>query len=176
MTTSTLKEAATGIKPAEKNELAQKLVAAYSEQQAIVNQIKAARWNNQGARAAEFAQLLAAAAPEAACQPSQYQARQNQTVQPFPPSYQIAERISVFGRRVPSDYNELFEYSRIEDPQTQETYQNAEAIAKACETFAQTARHTIKLAQQADDPVTAQVMTAQLQTAEQLATQLRRFE
>ena len=176
MTASTLKEAETGIKTSEKNELAQKLVAAYCERQAIVNQIKAAQWNNQGARGAEFTQLLAAVAPEAACQPAQYQARQNQTVQPFPPSYQIAERISLFGRRVPSEYNEMFEYSRIDDPQTQETYQNAEAIAKACETFAQTARHTIKLAHQADDPVTAQIMAAQLQTAEQLATQLRRFE
>ena len=176
MSASILKDAASGSKTAEKNELVQKLVVACCKQHYVVNQIKAAQWNNQGAQAAGFTQLLASVAPEAACQPTQYQARQNQAVQPFPQSYQIAERISVFGRRVPSDYNEMFEYSQIDDPQTQETYQNAKSAANACETFAQTSKNAVKLAHQAEDPLTMQVLAAQLQTAEQLTTQLRRFE
>ncbi|MDB2384559.1 hypothetical protein N9V90_01810 [Endozoicomonas sp.] len=173
---SVVREANIGIQSSQKEALATKLQAVYSEREALTNQIRAAQWNTQGPRASELLQVLSASSPDNQSQQKPYRSRLMQTVQPFAPSNEIAERISMMGGRVPSSYQEMDEYSRIE-PQKQgaDVQRTADSLANACEHFSQTTRKAIQFAKQADDEVSVQALTDQLHPAEQLAMQLRRF-
>jgi DNA-binding ferritin-like protein len=174
---TSVKEAQLGIEQGQKDQLVQKLNSVYCEKEALENQIRACQWNTQGNRASELCQMLTAIMPETEGNQRQSKQRIQQTIQPFTPTNEIAERISMFGERIPSTYQDMSEYSKIENPpKSFDVHQNAEHIAKACEQFSQTTREAIKYARQAQDEGTAQALTDQLRPAEQLATQLRRFQ
>ncbi|MCW7552815.1 hypothetical protein NX722_09205 [Endozoicomonas gorgoniicola] len=168
-----MKEAQLGIEQGKKEQLVQKLNSVYCEREALENLIRACQWNTQGSRSAEFTQILSAVSPDTQNTRQQGQ----QTVQPFTPSNEVAERISMMGARIPSTYHDLSEYSKIESPpQSTDVQKNADYLAKVCEQFSQTTRQAIQAAQQAHDEVTVQALAEQLHPAEQLATQLRRFQ
>lgn len=171
-----MKEAQLGIEQGQKDQLVQKLHSVYCEREALANQIRACQWNTQGNRSAEFTQILSAVSPDIPPRQQGLQ-RTQQTLQPFTPSNEIAERISMMGAMVPSSYQDLSEYSKIEfSPKSTDVQQHTDCLAKACEHFSQTTRQAIQIARQSNDEVTVQALTEQLRPAEQLATQLRRFQ
>ncbi len=174
---TSMKEAQLGIEQAQKDQLVQKLNSVYCEREALENQIRACQWNTQGSRTSEFNQILSAVSPDTQCFQRSSQPRTQQTIQPFTPSNEVAERISMMGARIESTYQGMSEYSKIESPpNSTDVHQNAEYLTKACEQFTQTTRQAIQIARQAHDEVTIQVLTDQLRPAEQLATQMKRFQ
>ncbi len=174
---TSMKEAQLGIEQAQKEQLVQKLNSVYCEREALENQIRACQWNTQGGRSSEFNQILSAVSSDSHSFHRSSQSRTQQTIQPFWPSNEVAERISMMGARIESTYQGMSEFSGIKPPPSStDVHQNAEYLTKACEQFTQTTRQAIKVARQACDEVTVQVLTDQLRPAEQLATQMKRFQ
>ena len=171
-----LTEANIGIQNKNKENIVQKLQKVYAERNEINNQIKAAQWNTQGQRSAELTQILSAASPENQQQQDQQNSLNNQNIKPFAQPNRIAERISILGSQIPSSYQEMNENSRIEPlPNTTDAQQIANALAKSLENFAITTREAVQATLEAQDTVSAQILTNQLQSAEQVATALKRL-
>ncbi|MGI9279391.1 MAG: hypothetical protein ACR2PX_07150 [Endozoicomonas sp.] len=173
-----LKTAEIGIDTGQQEQVSRKLLAVYCEREALMNCIRATQWNTQDSRSAEFNQMLSAFTPE-----SQYQQQRptqsscNPNIQSFAPSNQIAERISINGYCVPADYVDLKEHSKINAAMKGTTVQeNTTQLSAACEQFTRTTREAIETARQAKDAASIQALTDQLRPAEQLATQLKRFQ
>lgn len=173
-----VKEADLGIQESQKDALAERLQAVYSEKQDLTNQIRAIHWSVQGTGASELVQVLAATLLENHTQQSQpTQTQPNRTIQPFGHTNTIAERISLIGKRPPATYNDLKEYSRIPTPPTTTNVtDNAEHLARICEHYSKTVREAIQTAKEAKDETTAHTLIEQLRPAEKLATQLKRFQ
>ena len=128
---TSMKEAQLGIEQAQKEQLVQKLNSVYCEREALENQIRACQWNTQGGRSSEFNQILSAASPDSHSFQRSSQSRTQQTIQPFWPSNEVAERISMLGARLESTYHGMSEFSGIESPPSStDVHQNAEYLTK----------------------------------------------